>query len=521
MSGLEDGSLLVCSKHSTGPRSDVPLSHAQAGEQWIERHVSSVGKTTRQLAKELRRLNVTAVGELCDDSFEEHVLAYTPETAGVYLHGINYNLPEFATVPGDQVHAFADAWGFKKAKYVVKDTLPEVKAFLEDCAQTGSWEGRDTEGFVVRCQKRDTPESPYVDWFFKYKFEEPYLMYRQWRECTKRMLARKEYKIKKHEDITRKYLQFAGRRFKEDPHLAELYKQNHGIIAMRDAFLKEVGKGGAAIIAEEEARGANAPAAEKVNKDVVLVTVATIGCGKTTVANALVHLFGWGHVQNDNITGQKGRPQKFAGQVLESMQSHAVVIADRNNHMKRERKQVIDDVLKIEPGTTFVALHYVHEPKRELVGSIREVTSKRVLDRGDNHQTIQASDKDNKTILGIMEGFLNRFQGVNPSQEPDDAFEHVINLDPRLDSRENLEKVVTELHQHFPALMKDHMPSAQDLDKAIEEATKNYEVQLKHSLDFGGANKRQKNKNGNDQAKAVASAAPPKQETPDQLVKKI
>src|SRR5579871_2060391 len=34
ISGLCDGSLLVCSKHSTGHRSDTAVSHAAAGERW-------------------------------------------------------------------------------------------------------------------------------------------------------------------------------------------------------------------------------------------------------------------------------------------------------------------------------------------------------------------------------------------------------------------------------------------------------------------------------------------------------
>ena len=141
MSGLEDGTLLVCSKHSTGARQDVDLSHAVAGEKWVERHIQSVGQPTRELAMELRRLNVTAVGELCDDTFEEHVLEYTPEMAGLYLHGMNFNLPEFATWSGPEVHAFADKWGFKKAEYVMMQTLGEVKPFLDKCAETDL--GRD------------------------------------------------------------------------------------------------------------------------------------------------------------------------------------------------------------------------------------------------------------------------------------------------------------------------------------------------------------------------------------------
>jgi tRNA ligase len=203
ISGLEDGTLLVCSKHSTGVRQDTEVSHAVAGERWVEQHLAAVGKTTKDLARELRSRNVTAVAELCDDSFEEHVLAYDKTTAGLYLHGINLNLPEFATYPGPLVHKFADEWGLKKAEFLMKDDINAVKIFLDGCAETGSWNGRDTEGFVIRCQTRaGNGNSGFHDWFFKYKFEEPYLMYRQWREATKAVIAGKAPKFKKHKKIT-------------------------------------------------------------------------------------------------------------------------------------------------------------------------------------------------------------------------------------------------------------------------------------------------------------------------------
>ncbi|KAI5284830.1 hypothetical protein KEM52_002720 [Ascosphaera acerosa] len=305
ISGLADGSLLVCSKHSTGPRpgpppgqkseseskqttpaagdTTVPIeeqlgklslaeataqtssppvspSHAEVGERWVHKHVASVGRTAADLARTLRALNLTAVGELCDDAFEEHVLPYAPERAGIYLHGLNYNLPEFATLPGDAVHAFADAWGFRKAQFLVKQTLAETREFLERCAETGSWNGRETEGFVVRCKKMQAPERDvtppapdfaataapaapaapaYTDWFFKYKFEEPYLMYRHWRECTMTLLSGGEPKVKKHPDSTRRYLQYVRRQLDADPGLADRYLHHRGIIALRDGFLRE------------------------------------------------------------------------------------------------------------------------------------------------------------------------------------------------------------------------------------------------------------------------------------------
>ena len=513
MAGLEDGTLLVCSKHSTGVRSDVELSHAQAGEKWAERHLATVGKTKSDLARELRRLNVTAVAELCDDSFEEHVLEYPPEMAGLYLHGMNFNLPEFATWSGSEVHAFADTWGLKKAQYIMMQTLDEVKPFLDKCAETGSWAGRDTEGFVIRCKRKLLHENSYQDWFFKYKFEEPYLMYRQWREATKAIISGKPPKVKKHQKITEAYLHYARRQLAQNPKLGKQYNLNHGIIAMRDGFLDEIGKKGSDIIAQELERGDDSAQAG-VTRDVVLVPVASIGCGKTTVALALVHLFGWGHIQNDNIEGRVNRPKRFAQAVTNSMASHDVVIADRNNHQRRERKQIMEDVFEVVPKARCVALQYVHEPKAVLLPEIRKVTRKRVLERGDNHQTIRAGSKGEDEILGIMEGFLSRFEAVDTDRSPDDMFDEVIDLDIASSSLENLETVVSKLWEFYPKLFKQEMPTHEDLEKAIDFAMKNYTVDIKHDLDFN------KNKANNRQTND-RKAGQPQELSPAQLVKKL
>ena len=513
MSGLEDGTLLVCSKHSTGVRSDVELSHAQAGERWAEKHLAAVGKSTKDLALELRRLNVTAVAELCDDSFEEHVLEYPPEMAGLYLHGMNSNLPEFATWSGSEVHAFADQWGLKKAQYEMMQTLDEVKPFLDKCAETGSWAGRDTEGFVIRCKRKLLHDKSYQDWFFKYKFDEPYLMYRQWREATKSVIAGKPPKIKKHKQITEQYLHYARRRLVQDPKLAKRYNANHGIIAMRDGFLQEIGKKGSDIILQEKERGEDSAQAG-ITKDVMLVPVASIGCGKTTVALALVHLFGWGHVQNDNIEGRGNRPKRFADAVTSAMASHGVVIADRNNHQKRERKQIMEDVFHVVPDARCVALQYVHEPKGSLLPEIRKVTRRRVLDRGDNHQTIRAGSKGEDEIVAIMEGFLLRFEAVNTDHSPDDMFDEVIDLDISASSLENLETVISKLYEYYPKLFKNDMPTHEDMEKAIDWAMKNYTVDVKHDLDF--------NKNKENKRQMNGRKEPPTQDmAPSQLVKRL
>lgn len=489
ISGLEDDILLVCSKHSTGGRGDPEKAHSMWGEKWIERHLKTVGRTREDLARELRSMNVTAVAELCDDRFEEHVLAYDEKAAGLYIHGINSNLPEFATWSGAKVHEFADKWGFKKADFLVKDDVRDVKRFLEKCAETGSFDGRDTEGFVIRCQKSAGGASgPWEDWFFKYKFEEPYLMYRQWREVTKAFIASKPPRFKKHKKITEEYLTFARRAFALNPGLAKAYNQNHGIIKLREDFLAERGLKGSEII-QMEAQEEEAPA--NATKNFILVPVATLGCGKTTLAVALSKLFGWGHIQNDNITGKSNRPKQFAALITNQLLEYPACIADRNNHQKRERTQLFDDISPIVPNAKFVALHYVHDPKDEMLPRIRRVTQRRVLDRGDNHQTIHSTTKGEREVIGIMEGFLSRFEPLDPQSNPDDGFDEVINLDVTEDSRVNLEVVVRALHKAFPRLVTE-VPSAQELDKAISYALTDYTPPLKHELSFNPRNNKDK-----------------------------
>ena len=75
ISGLEDGSIVVCSKHSTGPRDDTNRNHALAGQTFLQAQLKEQNIDISKLAKELYETNCTAVAEYCDDSFEQHILA--------------------------------------------------------------------------------------------------------------------------------------------------------------------------------------------------------------------------------------------------------------------------------------------------------------------------------------------------------------------------------------------------------------------------------------------------------------
>ncbi|GJC80506.1 tRNA ligase 1 [Colletotrichum liriopes] len=415
ISGLEDGTLLVCSKHSTGERGDADISHAIAGERMIEKQLAALGKTKEDLARELRDRNATAVAELCDDSFEEHILEYGPDKAGLYIHGINLNLPEFVTYPSALVQSFGDAWGFKQVGLIIMEDVNEVKSFLEGVAETGAYGDRDVEGFA-------------------------------------------------------------------DKNLAKLYQQNHGIIALRNDFLayKNMKGSDAANLELSEPANVNGD----VSRDVILVPIATIGCGKTTIAVALQHLFNWGHVQNDNISG-KGRPPRFTKAVLDLLKDHPVVIADRNNAQKHERKQILTDVKVQHQTARLVALYFAHDDNN--VAEVRRITQERVIARGDNHQTIHAAT-DAEKFLGVMEGFISRFEPIAAFSPPDNGFDNIIHLDPTADSRENLEKVITDLHKMYPSLVPE-VPPAERLDEAVQSAFIEYKPEFKHNIPDRGPRK--------------------------------
>jgi len=79
-----------------------------------------------------------------------------------------------------------------------------------------------------------------------------------------------------------------------------------------------------------------------------------------------------------------------------------------------------------------------------------------------------------------MEGFINRFERCSPHSRPDDGFDVIIDLDPAVGSRMNLETVVKQLQRYFPNLVKE-TPSSEQLDAAIEAAI-GYEPDFKHEL---------------------------------------
>lgn len=129
-----------------------------------------------------------------------------------------------------------------------------MKAFTEEIGRSGSWRGQALEGFVVRThvsepptrpgqEARASPYAPGSSFFFKVKFDEPYMMYRDWREVTKTLLSKGPTlsnvpKGKMRRAETKTYARWIINEIKRDRAQFEGFTKGKGIIATRERFLK-------------------------------------------------------------------------------------------------------------------------------------------------------------------------------------------------------------------------------------------------------------------------------------------
>jgi tRNA ligase len=176
-------------------------------------------------------------------------------------------------------------------------SIPEVKTFTDEISKTGKWNGEAIEGFVVRTHVVEPPQgestrsaSPYAPgstFFFKIKFDEPYMMYRDWREVTKKLLSAKvpldqvtipKNKMKRAE--TKLYVKWVKGEIKRNPGAFSEYNKGKGIISTREKFLQwmasEEGKKGLKGASEDVVR--TKPEEKEFGKTII-VPVAIPGCG--------------------------------------------------------------------------------------------------------------------------------------------------------------------------------------------------------------------------------------------------
>ncbi|KAL0957939.1 hypothetical protein HGRIS_000120 [Hohenbuehelia grisea] len=479
--------LIVTSKHSLGRVAGSKISHAQAGEQWLRRYLAEKDKTEAELAGVLWKENWTAIAELCDDSFEEHVLPYPPELTGLHLHGLNHTGKDFRTAPQPLVDAFAAEWGFIRTRSIVLNSIEEVRSFTAEVGKSGNWEGEAVEGFVVRSVVGESPpgeeqaqkargggkgkgkgtvRSPYApgsSFFFKIKFDEPYMMYRDWREITKSLITslsskgektkRKENEIaaavaknanvsavgkaaiaslpssKMQRPETKRYALWVCAQIEADlernnGQLGEFadFGKGKGIIKTREKFLAWL-SGEGAIQGEHDA-------AKPEWGKTIIVPIAIPGSGKTAVSVALAHLFGFGHTQSDDVRNKKPAPF-FIKNVVKLLNRHDVVIADKNNHLIKHRQSLRQATESMSPPVRLVALNWNHilsssasvpssNAEDALIPlslpAIHHLACDRILARGPSHQTLVADRTAARAHEAVVWMFIEQAQELGTGE---------------------------------------------------------------------------------------------------------
>jgi tRNA ligase len=258
--------------------------------------------------------------QLCDDGFEEHVLPYSADKTGLHLHGLNECSKDFKTQPTAVVDKFAREWGFIVTASYQLPSISKVKAFTEEIGRNGTWNGEALEGFVVRttvglpptkgsASADASPYSPGSSFFFKIKFDEPYMMYRDWREITKSLLSKGESaklpKNKMERPETKTYVAWVKGDIKRNPSLFEGYSKGHGIIATRERFLEwlETDEGKRGKKKAETDKEATRPLGKKFGKTVIM-PIAVPGVGTPHPCSARgVGLLRTSSRQNLNLSG--------------------------------------------------------------------------------------------------------------------------------------------------------------------------------------------------------------------------
>ncbi|KAL4252700.1 tRNA ligase [Abortiporus biennis] len=473
---LTPDKLLVTSKHSLGPiKGSDSESHAQVGERWLKTHLKSVGKTEEQLAAVLWEHNWTAVAELCDDSFEEHVLPYSSDKTGLHLHGLNECGKHFKTMLPPTVDAFAKDWGFIQTPSIVLNTIPEVRSFTDEIGKAGKWNGEALEGFVVRTHvaaeapKKGTAVTPYEpggSFFFKVKFDEPYMMYRDWREVTKVLLTKGPQlanvpKAKMRRAETKLYVKWVIDEIKRDRKPFEQYTKGKGIIATRERFLKWMGseEGKKEIeTADKNSVTHQDGSAKKDDKfaKTIIVPVAIPGVGKTAIAVALSHLFGFGHTQSDDIKAKRPAPI-FIENVVKLLRTHDVVFADKNNHLRQHRRQLREAAQKnFKVPVRLMAFNWSFDLPPS---TIHRICSDRVQLRGENHQSLQADDS--KQYEDVLWQFIKNSEALT-----DDEVDVLVEMDVE----ESLDDALKRAVDACVDILGVERPSAEQMGEALAVA---------------------------------------------------
>jgi len=420
--------LFVTSKHnftSYDKEGNLIVSnYSDLGEKWLNKYIKD---KREQFIKFIKEHNVTLVFELVDNEFEEHVLEYSKEEDGLYLHGINENSVEFKTWTSEKVNEVAKEFNLISVEYKVYNDINELKKFADNC--NGYYNNKAIEGWVIRCKKQNG-----VSFFFKYKYQEPYLLYREWREATNAYVDHKP--IKYNYLKTYGYMEWIKQKYQTNKELFSELKKKKGIIKLRKMYLEETNGG-------ENAGKILGPITKENAKYKLILPISIIGFGKTTVGRMLKILYDIGHIQSDDIQKKKPAPE-FIANVCKEFDNKSIVMADKNNHLKRHRSELCEKLKQIYPDTLWIiALYWNIETVKER--DILEFARERIEKRGENHQNLTPEKTAN--YPHIIRMFLNNYENLDIENNiEDNLINEVIEVDFKEDSISIVKKIVKALN---------------------------------------------------------------------------
>ncbi|KAJ1340460.1 hypothetical protein BSLG_004907 [Batrachochytrium salamandrivorans] len=445
-----EGHVIVTSKHSLGPSKDPKRgrpSHADMGERWLDTHLQRSGRSRQELVDYLAKHNVTAVFELADDDFEEHILEYPPERRGLYLHGINENTPRFSTWESARVAAFGEQFGFFGVETLVMSNVTDVRMFSDECRETGSYKGRPIEGLKLRTCFLNIQLKGIIR--------------------IRNMFLREEEGL---DSICGRHITDLAKKINmDDESYSKLGKDGtvvYRIIASSD-ICEMVDSSGDDVRAHTTPELTGLEGAEKV----LLIPIASIGVGKTTLARTLTFLFPSeiGHVQNDDIRSKKSA-REFSAKIMEMFKTKNVVFADRNNHLSQHREVLSFAFKGVFPSGKIVALDWGIDNcnHKKLI----DLTINRIYARGDNHQTL--TPKGTPRFVGIIHGFVKRRDSLDLASPSDSMVDTVLPMSVVGPVVLNVKTIIDKLGWK--------MPTTSELDTASKAALE-YKVENPYICD--------------------------------------
>ncbi|KAJ1555308.1 hypothetical protein HK096_004516 [Nowakowskiella sp. JEL0078] len=184
----------------------------------------------------------------------------------------------------------------------------------------------------------------------------------------------------------------------------------------------------------------------ELNSQILILLVAAVGSGKTTTALYLHHLFNFTHIQSDDVG------KAFKKNVVNAFKTSNVVIADRNNHLKKHRREICEAVKMKSPDISIVAVDW------NISNSDLPTLISRINKRGENHQTLITS----MNFTNVVKNFVTNRDALNVSEPDDELIDYVIDLSVENSTLKNISLISEKLKFIF---------SESDFEKASEKVS--------------------------------------------------